>query len=94
LANLLKEFLPPMSEYIDRIANRNYEQPGFILDAGLKDVQLILEAAGEVHVPLPFASVVRDKCLAAQAHGLSQQDWCSFTEIAWLNAGLPRKITN
>ena len=94
LANLLKEFLPPMSEYVDRIANRNYEQPGFTLDAGLKDVQLILEAAGEVHVPLPFASVVRDKCLAAQAQGLSQQDWCSFTEIAWLNAGLPRKIAN
>lgn len=94
LANLLKGFLPPMSEYIDRVANRNYEQPGFTLDAGLKDVQLILEAAGEVHVPLPFASVIRDKCLAAQAHGFSQQDWCSFTEIAWLNAGLPRKIAN
>ena len=90
--NMLKGFLPPMAEYIDRIANRNYDKPGFTLDAGLKDIRLILEAAGEVHVPLPFASVVRDKCLAAQAHGLSQQDWCSFTEIARLSAGLPRKI--
>ena len=94
LAHMLKSFLPPMSEYIDRIANRNYEHPGFTLDAGLKDVRLILEAAGDVHVPLPFASIVRDKCLAAQAHGLSQQDWCSFTEIARLDAGLPRKIPN
>ena len=94
LANMLKGFLPPMSEYIDRIANRNYEQPGFTLDAGLKDVELMLEAAGEVHVPLPFASVVRDKCLTAQARGLSQQDWCAFTEIARLNAGLPRKIAD
>jgi len=93
-ATMLKGFLPPMADYIDRIAKRNYEQPGFTLDAGLKDVRLILEAAGEVHVPLPFASVVRDKCLAAQAQGLSQQDWCSFTEIAWLDAGLPRKIAN
>jgi 3-hydroxyisobutyrate dehydrogenase-like beta-hydroxyacid dehydrogenase len=92
--NMLKGFLPPMSEYIDRVANRNYEQPGFTLDAGLKDIRLILEAAGEVHVPLPFASVVRDRCLAAQAHGLSQQDWCSFTEIARLNAGLSRQIAN
>src|SRR6516225_5655254 len=92
LANMLKGFLPPMAEYIDRIANRNYEEPGFTLDAGLKDVRLILEAAAEVHVPLPLASVIRDKCLAAQAYGLSQQDWCSFTEIARLNAGLPRKI--
>lgn len=87
MAAMLKGFLPPMEEYIDRIAQRNYAQPGFTLDAGLKDVRLILEAAGEVHVPLPFASIVRDKCLAAQAHGLSQQDWCSFTEIARINSG-------
>ena len=93
-ANMLKGFLAPMAEYIDRIANRNYEEPGFTLDAGLKDVRLILEAAGEVHVPLPFASVIRDKCLAAQAHGLSQQDWCCFTEIARLDAGLPGKIAD
>jgi 3-hydroxyisobutyrate dehydrogenase-like beta-hydroxyacid dehydrogenase len=92
LANMLKGFLPLMAEYIDRIASRNYDKPGFTLDAGLKDVRLMLEAAGEVHVPLPFASVIRDKCLSAQAHGFSEQDWCSFTEIARLNAGLPRKI--
>ena len=87
MATMLKGFLPPMEEYIDRIANRNYAQPGFTLDAGLKDIRLILEAAGEVHVPLPFASIVRDRCLAAQAYGLSQQDWCAFTEIARLEAG-------
>jgi 3-hydroxyisobutyrate dehydrogenase-like beta-hydroxyacid dehydrogenase len=87
MTNMLKGFLPPMVEYVDRIATRNYKQPGFTLDAGLKDVGLILEAAGEVHVPLPFASVIRDKCLAAQAYGFSQQDWCSFTEIARLEAG-------
>jgi 3-hydroxyisobutyrate dehydrogenase-like beta-hydroxyacid dehydrogenase len=86
-ASMLKGSLPMMGEYIDRIASRNYEQPGFTLDAGLKDVRLILEAAGEVHVPLPFASVLRDKCLTAQAYGFSQQDWCAFTEIARLEAG-------
>jgi 3-hydroxyisobutyrate dehydrogenase-like beta-hydroxyacid dehydrogenase len=87
LAAMLKGFLPPMGEYIDRIANRNYAQPGFTLDAGLKDVRLILEAAGEVQLPLPLASMIRDKCLAAQAYGFSQQDWCAFTEIARLEAG-------
>jgi 3-hydroxyisobutyrate dehydrogenase-like beta-hydroxyacid dehydrogenase len=90
LTAMLKGFLPPMEEYVDRIAKRNYEQPGFTLDAGLKDVRLILEAAGEVHVPLPFASVIRDKCLAAQAYGFSQQDWCAFTEIARLEASTRR----
>jgi 3-hydroxyisobutyrate dehydrogenase-like beta-hydroxyacid dehydrogenase len=87
LSDMLKGFLSPMEEYINRIAARNYTQPGFTLDAGLKDVRLMLEAAGEVQVPLPIASLIRDKCLAAQAHGLSQMDWCAFTEIARLEAG-------
>jgi 3-hydroxyisobutyrate dehydrogenase-like beta-hydroxyacid dehydrogenase len=91
MTDLLKGFLPMMGEYIDRIANRQYTQPGFTLDAGLKDVGLMLSAAGEVHVPLPLASMIRDKCLAAQAHGLSHQDWCSFTEIARLEAGQPAR---
>ncbi len=57
------------------------------MNPGMKDVRLILDGAGEVQLPLPFASIVRDKCLAAQAHGLGQQDWCAFTEIARLEAG-------
>jgi 3-hydroxyisobutyrate dehydrogenase-like beta-hydroxyacid dehydrogenase len=89
LAKMLKGFLPPMGEYVDRIAARDYEQPGFTLDAGLKDIRLILEAAGEVRVPLPFASILRDRCLAAQARGLSQKDWSAFTEIARSDAGQP-----
>jgi 3-hydroxyisobutyrate dehydrogenase-like beta-hydroxyacid dehydrogenase len=89
LSDMLKGFLPPMEEYVNRIATRNYTQPGFTLDAGLKDVRLMLEAAGEVQVPLPIASVIRDKCLAAQAHGMNQLDWCAFTEIARLDAGQP-----
>jgi len=87
MAKMLKGFLSPMAEYVDRIATRSYDQPGFTLEAGLKDVRLILDAAGEVRVPLPFASIIRDKCLAALAHGLSDRDWCSFTEIARLDAG-------
>src|SRR5215831_4824078 len=89
LANMLKGFLPPMGEYVDRIATRRYDQPGFSLDAGFKDVRLILDAAGEVHVALPLAGVIRDKCLAALAYGLNDRDWCVFTEITRLNAGQP-----
>lgn len=90
MSGMMKAFLPtPMEEYIERIANRRYTEPGFTLDAGLKDVGLMLSAAGEVRVPLPLASLIRDKCLAAQAYGLSDQDWCAFTEIARLEAGQP-----
>lgn len=87
MTDMLKGFLGPMGEYVDRIANRRYDNAGFTLDAGLKDVRLILEAAGEVHVPLPLASLIRDRCLAAQACGFGQEDWCVFTEISRLEAG-------
>jgi 3-hydroxyisobutyrate dehydrogenase-like beta-hydroxyacid dehydrogenase len=50
-------------------------------------VGLVLEAAGEVKVPLPYASIVRDKVLAAQARGMGQLDWSCLTEIARRNAG-------
>jgi len=30
---------------------------------------------------------VRDKCLAAQALGLRQQDWSAITEVTRFNAG-------
>ncbi len=87
MTDLMKTFLAPMGEYIDRIATRRYDNPGFTLDAGLKDVRLMLQAAGEVNVPLPLASLIRDKCLAAEARGFGQQDWCVFTEISRLEAG-------
>jgi hypothetical protein len=68
MANMLKGFLPPMGEYVNRIVTRKYDQPGFTLDAGFKGVHLILDAAGDVHVALAIADVIRHKCLAALAY--------------------------
>jgi 3-hydroxyisobutyrate dehydrogenase-like beta-hydroxyacid dehydrogenase len=84
---MLKGFLPNSQEYVDRIRTRDFDRAGFTLDAGLKDIRLILDAAAEVQVPLPCASLIRDHCLAAQARGLNQRDWSVFTEIARLDAG-------
>ncbi len=87
ITGMFKQFMPATSEYVDRISSRNFGNAGFTLDGGLKDVMLILAAAGEVNAPLPYASILRDKCLAAQARGMSQLDWSVLTEISRLNAG-------
>lgn len=87
ITNMFKQFMPATSEYAERISSRNFGNAGFTLDGGLKDVTLILAAAGEVQAPLPYASIIRDKCLAAQAQGMSQLDWSVLTEISRLNAG-------
>lgn len=87
VTNMFKHFMPAASEYIDRISSRDFGRAGFTLDGGTKDVTLILEAAAEVNAPLSYASVVRDKCLAAKARGMGQLDWSCLTEISRLNAG-------
>jgi 3-hydroxyisobutyrate dehydrogenase-like beta-hydroxyacid dehydrogenase len=87
ITGMLKQFMPAVSEYAERISSRNFDHAGFTLDAGLKDLKLILAAAAEVNAPLPYASLVRDNCLAAQARGLGQADWSALTEISRVNAG-------
>jgi 3-hydroxyisobutyrate dehydrogenase-like beta-hydroxyacid dehydrogenase len=94
VSGMLKELLqhPAMPRYLDKIRTGNFDEVlGSTLDGvGSKDVRLILETAAGVQTPLPIASVVRDRILAAQARGLGQCDWSVFTEIARLNAGQER----
>jgi 3-hydroxyisobutyrate dehydrogenase-like beta-hydroxyacid dehydrogenase len=87
LTGMFKQYMPAASEYVDRICARDFERAGFTLDGGTKDVTLILEAAAEVHAPLSYASVVLDKCLAAQARGMGQLDWSAMTETSRIDAG-------
>ena len=67
---------------------RRYDDVGFDLLGGLKDLQIILDAATETRVPLPFANVVRDKALTAIAHGLDAKDVSVVYEITRMTAGL------
>jgi 3-hydroxyisobutyrate dehydrogenase-like beta-hydroxyacid dehydrogenase len=87
LTGMFKQFMPAAAEYVDRICTRDFGRAGFTLDGGTKDVTLILQAAAEVHAPLSYASVVRDKCLAAQARGMGNLDWSVMTETSRLDAG-------
>ena len=87
LTNMFKQYMPAAAEYVDRICARDFGRARFTLDGGTKDVTLILQAAAEVHAPLSYASVVRDKCLAAQARGLGQMDWSVMTETSRFDAG-------
>jgi 3-hydroxyisobutyrate dehydrogenase-like beta-hydroxyacid dehydrogenase len=87
LTGMFKQYMPAAAEYVDRICARDFGRAGFTLDGGTKDVTLILQAAAEVHAPLSYASVVRDKCLAAQARGMGQMDWSVMTETSRIDAG-------
>ncbi|WP_433765599.1 NAD(P)-dependent oxidoreductase [Pseudomonas putida] len=65
---------PAYKVYGPKIARRETEGAGFTLRLGLKDVGLALKAGEPNHVPLPFASVLRDNLLDAVALGEGESD--------------------
>jgi len=70
------------------IAGEKFEPAGFKLPLGLKDNRLVLAASEEAAAPMPMASLVHDRFVAAMAQGLSNADWSSIARISFINAGL------
>lgn len=64
---------------------------GFSLELGLKDVALVREAAAKAGAPMPFASLLHDRLLAARERGRGEAEgrrrggawmeysWCALT---------------
>src|SRR5262245_14755345 len=76
--------------YSDRERTRSFDEVGFALAAGLKDVDLVMQASAEARAPLPFAGPVRDALIAALANGLEHKDFSAVADVARLNAGIAR----
>jgi 3-hydroxyisobutyrate dehydrogenase-like beta-hydroxyacid dehydrogenase len=96
-AGALMEFLtatlfnaPVYKTYGDLIVHGKHEPAGFALPLGLKDVRLVLQAAEAASVPMPIASVVRDRFITAMARGNQDKDWSVIGRVAAEDAGLPQ----
>jgi 3-hydroxyisobutyrate dehydrogenase-like beta-hydroxyacid dehydrogenase len=81
---------PVYKTYGGLIVEGKYDQVGFALPLGLKDVRLVLQAADAQAVPMPIASVLRDRFLTALARGHEHSDWSIIGQIAAEDAGLAR----
>ena len=79
---------PALQEYAQLIRSRDFSDPGFALSGAMKDVELMMQAAGDIRAPLPFGSIVRDKLLTAAARGMEDLDWAVVSEISRMQAGL------
>ena len=83
-------FAPPaLKEYAERIRTRDFDDVGFDLVSGLKDVQLMLQASTDTRVALPYAGIIREKFLTAIANGMGAKDWSAVYEVTRMSAGLP-----
>ncbi len=69
------------------IAEQRFEPAGFAAPLGHKDIRLTLAAAETLHVPMPLASLLRDRFLTLFAHGGERLDWSAITRLAAEDAG-------
>jgi 3-hydroxyisobutyrate dehydrogenase-like beta-hydroxyacid dehydrogenase len=79
---------PIYRTYGAMIAADNFEPVGFRMALGMKDNRLVLAAAEDAAVPLPLASLIRDRMLAATAQGMADADWAAIARISFKEAGL------
>jgi 3-hydroxyisobutyrate dehydrogenase-like beta-hydroxyacid dehydrogenase len=79
---------PVYKTYGGLILEGKFEPAGFVVSLGLKDIRLVLQAAEAKSVPLPIASVIRDRLLTAIGRGHQNSDWSVIAQIAAEDAGL------
>ena len=78
---------PVYRTYGALIADGRFEPAGFAAPLGLKDIRLALAAAEDLRVPLPLASLLRDRFLRLLAQGGDALDWSAIARLAAEDAG-------
>ena len=78
---------PLYKSYGGMIADRKFEPAGFAAPLGQKDIRLTLAAAEQLRVPMPLASLLRDRFLTLLAHGGDTLDWSAIGDLPRQDAG-------
>jgi 3-hydroxyisobutyrate dehydrogenase-like beta-hydroxyacid dehydrogenase len=80
---------PVYKTYGGLIARDEFEPAGFAADLGQKDIRLVLAAGETLQVPLPIASLLRDRFLTLLANGGASLDWSAVGALSAWEAGGP-----
>ncbi len=67
---------------------RHYEEGGFALNLGLKDMRLLQACADQSQVPMPFLSELHEKLLISMTLGREKYDWSAIDLVTRESAGL------
>jgi 3-hydroxyisobutyrate dehydrogenase-like beta-hydroxyacid dehydrogenase len=78
---------PVYKTYGGLISDGKFEPAGFAAPLGQKDIRLTLAAAEDLRVPMPLASLLRDRFLTLLAHGGDKLDWSAIGQLAAKDAG-------
>ena len=83
---------PVYKTYGSLIAEERYAPPGFKAKLGFKDIRLALGVAEALQVPMPVASLLRDRFLTLLASGGGDLDWSALAALASRDAGEPSPL--
>jgi 3-hydroxyisobutyrate dehydrogenase-like beta-hydroxyacid dehydrogenase len=78
---------PVYKTYGGLIAGGVFEPAGFAAPLGQKDIRLTLAAAEHLNVPMPVASLLRDRFLTLLATGGANLDWSAIGKLAAKDSG-------
>lgn len=78
---------PVYKTYGKLIADEAFEPAGFAAPLGQKDIRLVLAAGETLNVPLPLASLLRDRFLTLLAQGGEKLDWSAIGQLAAKDSG-------
>ena len=81
---------PVYKTYGALIVEGKYDNVGFALPLGFKDLRLVMQAADAQRVPMPIASLLHDRFVTALARGHEGRDWSVLGQVAAEDAGLAR----
>jgi len=79
---------PVYQGYGKQIAEERFQPAGFRLALGLKDISLVLQTAAASAMPMPLASLLRDRWLTGMAKGRADLDWTAVALGVAEDAGL------
>jgi 3-hydroxyisobutyrate dehydrogenase-like beta-hydroxyacid dehydrogenase len=79
---------PVYKTYGKLIVEQHFQPAGFAMPLGLKDIRSALAATEAKRVPMPVASLVRDRFISGIARGGENLDWSALARVAAEDAGL------
>jgi 3-hydroxyisobutyrate dehydrogenase-like beta-hydroxyacid dehydrogenase len=79
--------VPAYKIYGGQIVEDTFEPAAFLASLGHKDIRLALAAAEDLRVPMPLASLLRDRFLRLLANGGGNLDWSAIGALAARDAG-------
>jgi 3-hydroxyisobutyrate dehydrogenase-like beta-hydroxyacid dehydrogenase len=78
---------PIYRTYGELLVEERYRPAGFAAPLGLKDMNLVAEAASDALVPMPLLSLVRDRLLSTIAREGADIDWSGIAKTVAETAG-------